>query len=106
MPTPKNLSAMKRFGARYGRSLKQRFIEVENLHRIKYKCPYCANISVKRLSAGIWQCRKCDSKFTGKAYTITKKKTAKELAAEIIEVEKAADAKIEEAEENIEKIPA
>jgi len=97
---------MKRFGARYGRSLKQRFIEIENLHRIKYKCPYCSNIAVKRIAAGIWQCRKCDSKFTGKAYTITKKKTAKELTAEIIGAEEKAEAKTEDMEETVEKIPA
>lgn len=82
MPVPKNLGAIKRFGARYGRSLKQRFVEIENLHRKKYRCPYCSNISVRRISRGIWQCRKCDAKFAAKAYTITKKKTAKELAIE------------------------
>ena len=106
MPVPKKLSAMKRFGARYGRSLKQRFVEVENLQRKKYKCPYCSNMKVKRVSMGIWQCRKCDAKFASKAYTITRKKTARELAAEVMAVE--AETKESEAkeEEIIEKIPA
>ena len=108
MPVPKKLGAMKRFGARYGRSLKQRFIEVENLQRKHYKCPYCSTENVKRQSMGVWQCSKCSAKFASKAYTITKKKTARELAAEVMAVEGTAkEESIKEEEEDIiEKIPA
>jgi len=63
----------KKFGARYGRKIRQRYAEIESQSKRKYKCPYCSQYKVKRLSVGIWQCKKCDSKFTGKAYTISKK---------------------------------
>ncbi len=69
----KKFGAAKRFGARYGRRLKQKYAEVESLHKQSYKCPYCSYAKVKRLVSGIWQCRKCDSKFTSKAYTVSKK---------------------------------
>lgn len=109
MPVPKKLGGMKRFGARYGRSLKQRYVEIEVLHRAKYKCPYCASQGVKRVALGIWQCRKCDAKFASRAHTVAKKKTAKELAAEVIAAEKiGAETKetIESWEDVVEKIPS
>jgi len=69
--------SIKRFGPRYGRTIKKRFGKLEVEQRKLHKCPFCNQIKVKRLSRGIWQCRKCDSKFTGKAYTLAKiKKSA------------------------------
>jgi len=62
------LGAARRFGPRYGASLKHKFNEIEKQHRAKHLCPYCHKISVKRVSVGIWECSKCNSKFTGKAY--------------------------------------
>jgi large subunit ribosomal protein L37Ae len=71
---------IKRFGARYGSKVKQKFGKIEALQKGKHKCPYCNAPKVKRISAGIWECKKCGAKFTGKAYTIKKsiKKEEKE----------------------------
>jgi len=60
----------KRFGARYGRKPKKKFAMIESLQRANHKCPSCNKVAVKRLSTGIWKCRKCEIKFAGKAYTI------------------------------------
>lgn len=65
-------STAARFGARYGRTVRKRLADIEVLQRAVYKCPYCSYKKVKRLAAGIWHCRKCDVKFTSKAYTVTK----------------------------------
>lgn len=62
--------SMKRFGARYGRSIKYAFAKVEKEQRRLHKCPYCNKEAVKRIAVGIWNCRKCGAKFTGKAYSI------------------------------------
>ncbi len=59
----------KRFGARYGRKPRAKFAAIEKIQRSKHKCPYCNNSNVKRVALGIWQCSKCQTKFTGKAYT-------------------------------------
>tara|TARA_Y100000294_G_scaffold177732_1_gene204507 strand:- start:4192 stop:4644 length:453 start_codon:yes stop_codon:yes gene_type:complete len=76
------LGSAKRFGARYGSKPKHKFAKIEKEQRKKHKCPYCNYTKVKRIVVGIWHCRKCDSKFTGKAYTIAKTTISDEGAAE------------------------
>lgn len=72
-------SSTKRFGVRYGRSNRDKLASVEELHRGWHKCPYCSKEAVKRVAAGIWNCRKCNATFAGRAYTMAKRKTAAEL---------------------------
>lgn len=62
--------SVKRFGSRYGRRVRLRYGLIEREQRKLHKCPYCNKIKAKRISVGIWECRKCKSKFTGKAYTL------------------------------------
>lgn len=70
------LTSVKRFGTRYGRTTKLKFGQIESEQRKKHKCPACSHAAVKRVAVGIWECRKCDAKFSGKAYTIAKKQEA------------------------------
>ena len=79
--------SVKRFGARYGRKLKLKFSKIEFEQRKLHKCPYCSKTAVKRVAVGIWNCRKCKAKFTGKAYSVAKKIITKE--GKIIEEEPA-----------------
>jgi len=64
----KKLGAAAKFGARYGKSVKDNYLSIEKLKHVEWQCPSCMKKSVKRQSAGIWQCTKCGHKFTGKAY--------------------------------------
>ena len=67
----KNLpKSVKRLGSRYGRRVRLRLGNIERVQRALHKCPYCNKVKAKRISVGIWQCKKCNSKFTGKAYTV------------------------------------
>lgn len=88
MPVPRQISSIKRFGPRYGNITKQKFGMIESMQRQAYKCASCSKMAVKRLAAGIWHCQKCGIKFTGKAYTVTKKKSIKELIVEVAGVKK------------------
>ncbi len=72
----KKLKSVKRFGPRYGLTIRLRLAKVEAEQKKLHKCPYCNANRVKRLSLGIWQCKKCKAKFTGKAYTISQQKTS------------------------------
>jgi large subunit ribosomal protein L37Ae len=57
-----------RFGARYGKRVRAKLVGVETKQRIKQKCPFCGKMGVKRLSKGLWQCRKCNKKFAHDVY--------------------------------------
>ncbi|MCD4666695.1 50S ribosomal protein L37ae [archaeon] len=65
----KKVGSTGRFGARYGRKVRQRVLAVEKKLKAKHKCPYCKKLQVKRLASGIWFCNSCKAKFSGKAYT-------------------------------------
>ena len=57
-----------RFGARYGVTLRQRVAQIEANMKMLHKCPSCQTKAVRRLSTGIWTCRKCGHTYTGGAY--------------------------------------
>lgn len=57
-----------RFGARYGKKIRDRLVKVEVKQRKKQLCPLCKRTGAKRLSKGIWQCSKCDKKFAAGTY--------------------------------------
>jgi large subunit ribosomal protein L37Ae len=82
MEKVEKLGSAKRFGARYGSKPKHKFAKIEKEQRKKHRCPYCNNFKVKRVAVGIWHCRKCNSKFTGKAYSVAKLVGAEETRAE------------------------
>ena len=58
-----------KFGARYGSTMRKRWLEIEELRKSTYLCPRCHHVSVKRESTGIWGCRKCGFTFVGDAYS-------------------------------------
>jgi large subunit ribosomal protein L37Ae len=57
-----------RFGVRYGRGIKKRLMEIERSQKSRKTCPRCLKVGMKRLSPGIWHCKKCGLKFAGRAY--------------------------------------
>jgi large subunit ribosomal protein L37Ae len=57
-----------RFGPRYGRFIRKRVVEVEEVQKATHTCPRCDQKAVKRKGTGIWECRKCKFKFAGGAY--------------------------------------
>jgi len=57
-----------RFGARYGKRIRAKVAEIEKSKKKKHLCPKCNLPYVKRVSSGIWKCKKCGAKFAGLAY--------------------------------------
>ena len=65
----KKVGSAGRLGARYGVRARTRLKNVELQQKMKHICPKCGYRSVKRTSTSIWECRKCNNKFAGGAYT-------------------------------------
>lgn len=69
MPTKsKKSKSAGRFGPRYGKTTKNKLVKVEEKQRKKQICPFCNKPGAKRLSKGIWNCKKCDKKFANNTY--------------------------------------
>ena len=64
------VGASGRYGVKFGRTLRAKINDIEKKQKSKQTCPQCHNKSVKRVSYGIWQCRKCNLKFSGKAFEV------------------------------------
>ena len=72
MSKKKKTKAAGRFGARYGRRVRTKIAKIESLQRKKQQCLFCNGIA-KRLSKGIWKCKKCGKKFASHTYILPKK---------------------------------
>ena len=81
----KKVGSTRGLGARYGATVRKRYIKVVSEMKEVHKCPQCSSETVRRQSVGVWKCSKCGFTFTGGAYTpFTKlgdvaKRTAKGL---------------------------
>lgn len=93
----KKIGPTRGFGARYGATVRKRYIAAVSGLKKAHNCPQCGSTSVRRQSVGIWKCRKCDTVFTGGAYTPTTKlgeiakRAAKGLPSEAAAVEEEGD---------------
>ena len=108
MAKEKGLGSVKRFGVRYGRTVKRKLAVLEAEYKRKHKCPYCHYDAVRRISTGIWACGKCGSKFTGKAYTPVIKRGAASMSSRTVDefeeyMKKSLNKKKKESEESKEE---
>ena len=73
MPRTYKVGPSGSFGARYGTVARKRYSTIVTEMRAPHECPQCHITGVKRLSVGIWLCRRCGFKFAGGAYVPTTK---------------------------------
>jgi large subunit ribosomal protein L37Ae len=69
----KKVGPTRGLGPRYGATVRKRYIKVVEEMKKPHRCPQCGFMRVKRISVGVWKCRKCGFTFTGGAYTPTTK---------------------------------
>ena len=69
----KKIGSTRGFEARYGATVRKRYIAAIAGLKKAHDCPKCGSTSVRRQSVGVWKCRKCGATFTGGAYTPTTK---------------------------------
>jgi large subunit ribosomal protein L37Ae len=68
MGRTKKVKSAGKFSARYGMKARRRYAAIDMAMKARHECPTCNRHSVKRLSTGIWKCRKCETEFVGGAY--------------------------------------
>jgi large subunit ribosomal protein L37Ae len=73
MGRTKKVGPTRGLGVRYGSTVRKRYSKVVTELRKPHRCPQCGFPRVKRVSIGVWGCRKCGFTFTGGAYTPTTK---------------------------------
>jgi len=84
----KKVGPTRGLGARYGATVRKRYVKMISGLKKTHNCPQCGFNLVRRQSVGVWKCRKCGLTFTGGAYTPTTKlgviakRAAKRLASE------------------------
>jgi len=84
----KKVGSTRGLQARYGATVRKRYISIITEMKQAHKCPQCGLKAVKRQSVGVWKCRKCDFTFTGGAYIpATKLGTVAKRAAKGIPLE-------------------
>lgn len=69
----KKVGPTRGLGPRYGATVRKRYIKIVTEMKKEHKCPQCGFKRVKRVSVGVWKCRKCSLTFAGGAYTPTTK---------------------------------
>jgi len=60
-------------GPRYGSSVRKRYTKIVTELKKTHTCPQCGFTRVRRVSVGVWRCKRCGFTFTGGAYTPTTK---------------------------------
>jgi len=89
----KKVGPTRGLGARYGATVRKRYVKVVSEVKKVHECPQCSSETVRRQSVGVWRCRKCGFTFTGGAYTpstklgVVAKRTAKGLPPLEVSVE-------------------
>jgi large subunit ribosomal protein L37Ae len=93
----KKVGPTRGLGPRYGATVRKRYIKIVTEMKRSHKCPQCGLPKVKRVSVGVWKCRKCGFTFAGGAYTpstklgIVAKRVAKGAPVEEVEASAATE---------------
>lgn len=97
-PHTRKIGISGRYGTRVGKRIRE---EVKKIYDIRKEseCPNCNSKRVKRVSVGIWNCRKCGLEFTGGAYSLKPLKIEEEV--EEAEEEEIFEEKTKEKTKNI-----
>jgi len=72
----KKVGSAGRYRTTVGKKIRDEIRKIEDASRRERNCPVCGKNGVKRVSAGVWECKPCDNVFTGGAHSPKLKKPA------------------------------
>jgi large subunit ribosomal protein L37Ae len=55
-------------GARYGIRIRRRVIDIDQARSRASTCPRCSTVTLQRVASGIFECRRCGTRFASNAY--------------------------------------
>jgi large subunit ribosomal protein L37Ae len=58
-------------GSRYGIRIRRRVLEIDRERRKAAPCPRCSTTTVHRVASGVYECRRCGTKFSSGAYVFS-----------------------------------
>jgi len=58
-------------GPRYGIRIRRRVVEIDRVRRSPSTCPRCATVTMRRVASGIFECRRCGTRFASNAYAFS-----------------------------------
>jgi len=58
----------RRFGSRYGATVRKRVEKIERKKRARYICPHCRKKALEWVAVGLWVCKRCGFKMAGAAF--------------------------------------
>ncbi len=58
-------------GPRYGIRIRRRVLEIDRARSKKAACPRCSTVTLHRVASGIFECRRCGTRFASGAYVFS-----------------------------------
>lgn len=55
-------------GPRYGIRIRRRVLEIDRAKAKPAACPRCSTLTLQRVASGIFECRRCGTRFASNAY--------------------------------------
>lgn len=58
-------------GPRYGIRIRRRVLEIDRARSHRAACPRCSTVTLERVASGVFECRRCGTRFASGAYLFT-----------------------------------
>ena len=58
-------------GPRYGIRIRRRVLDIDRNRERPAACPRCSTATLDRVASGVFECRRCGTRFASTAYTFT-----------------------------------
>ncbi len=55
-------------GARYGIRIRRRVLDIDRARERDAACPRCSTVTVRRVASGVFECRRCGTRYASNAY--------------------------------------
>ena len=55
-------------GPRYGIRIRRRVLEIDRARAADAACPRCSTVTIHRVASGLFECRRCRTRFASGAY--------------------------------------